>query len=416
MNVLFIDNNLGLDHALRLGKECYVFYFNEWRNNYIKADEWVVGMGFEKISPGMMKILDPLQISDIDLVFMADSAFGIMGDYYREHGIDVFGPSIGSDRLELWREWAAAKMNEYGIKTPKYERVVGYENLVESVKGRDVFVKVSAFRGSFETAHVTDVSMLHAAMENSGLGPLRDSLVFLVSEKIDGVEVGVDLWWNGREFLRPYHLGNEVKGYATCFGKWVSESRWDEVLGRFENLLRNEAPTFRGEISLEAIYNESGFFVLDITPRLARPAGSLMYYSLSGRYIDVVKAVARGELVEYSLKGIWTAQVGLSSCVERNWCYVCDVEDVVDDMFFTAKASVIDGKVWITPRTDGNDVVFFVGRVGNDFKDVVKGVYSRASEIAMGGDLGLVGGAWQKYRDLYLPMMERYGFDWGKNL
>lgn len=414
MSVLFIDNNLGLDHALQLGRETSVYYFSEWRTNFVKADEWMIGMNFERISPGMQRIADYMELFEpeaVDILFIADSGFGRVGDAFRREGGRVFGPSAGSDRLELWREWAAAKMREHGIGTPKYEKVVGYDNLLESVKGRDVYVKVSAFRGSFETLHVTELADLHVGLENSGLGPLRDSIMFLVSEKIEGVEVGIDLWWNGREFLRPYHLGNEVKGMSACFGKWVEESSWDEVLGRMENLLRAEADGFCGEISFEAIYNEEGLYVLDITPRLARPAGSCMYYSLDMPYIDVVEAVADGEEAELRLKNRWSVQIGVSAS-SSGWSYVCPVEKYTPEISLTARSCVVNGGIWLTPHNPRDETVLYSVACSDSLEDAVKKAYDKASWLAMEGDITLIGGAWTVFREKYIPKLEKYGYEW----
>lgn len=407
MSILFIDNNLGLDHAIRLAQETEVFYWSEWRTGYMKAEEWLVGYGFEKIAEGFRKVKSYLENRDVDLVFIADSGFGDVGDYFRERGIPVFGPSSGSDRLELWRDWAAEAMNAYGIKTPEYETVVGLEELMEVVKReKEVFVKVSTFRGNFETCRVTGVEDLESVLQSSGLGPVLNRLPFLVSKPIEGVEVGIDMWWNGREFVRPYHLGCEVKGYNACFGKWVNESIWDEDLKKFETLLQDVAPLFRGEISLEAILNENGLHVLDITPRLARPAGSLMYYSLSGSYTDIVKAVATGETPEVSLTHAYTAQVGVEASEKKRWSHVGANRE---GMALTARGVMLGEDIWIAPHFEDGVVLYFMGK-GEGLESAVKEAYDRAGDFVMeSGDFHLIGGAWAKFKEKYIPKMEQYG-------
>jgi phosphoribosylamine--glycine ligase len=407
--ILFIDGQLALDHALRLATEGEdVAYWCEWRSNYVKAEDWLTGYGFDSLAGSFQRVRSYLEKMDVDLVFVADSGYGDVGDFYRDLGVDVFGGCVESDRLELWRDWAAELMNAYGIKTPKYEKVTGYQELAAKVREKgEVYVKISAFRGNMETCHVENLKELHAALQRSNLGPVLDHLTFLVSEPIEGVEVGVDAWWNGRDFLRPYHLGNEVKGFNACFGKWVWESLWDGVLKRFGRLLRERAPRFRGEISLEAILNEDGLHVLDITPRIARPAGSLMYYSLDGLYSDVVRGVASGETPDYSVSEPYTAQIGVTTSETKNWNYI---GEPIDGMAVTARGTFLGDGLWLAPHENDGVVLYFL-ECGNSLEEAVNGAYEKANRFVMeNGGFNLIGGAWQKFKTKYIPEMNKYGY------
>ncbi|MEM3040642.1 MAG: hypothetical protein QXG97_01280 [Nitrososphaerota archaeon] len=238
---------------------------------------------------------------------------------------------------------------------------------------------------------------------------MKEDVVFLVSDKIEGVEVGIDLWWTGKEFVRPYHLGNKVKNRG-CFGKWVYDSSWDEVLGRFENLLKAKAKAFRGEISFEAIFNEEGFHALDVTPRLVRPAGSLMYYSLEDDYYPVIQSIAVGDSPEANVKAGYTAQVNMVH--DYGWVKVCDVDDLREEIALTGRAMVVGGSVYIhTNETHGSSLVSCLG-IGKSAEESAVRAYDVATRLAMYGEMNIVSGAWQKYTEEYLPRMSKFGYEW----
>lgn len=85
--------------------------------------------------------------------------------------------------------------------------------------GYPFFLKVDMLRGNLETSKIENKTALLATINKAGFGPFQKNIRFIVSKPIEGIELGVDAWFNGEEFIRPYHWGNEVKGSDCCFGK-----------------------------------------------------------------------------------------------------------------------------------------------------------------------------------------------------
>lgn len=386
MNVVFVDNYLALDHALRLGVEgAEVAYFNEWRwGASPKLADYMIGEGFDEIRP----VVDyhNLLRGWADVVFIADSGFGVLGDSLRREGIPVYGPSEGTDFLEMNRWRAAELMRDLGIKTPDYKLLTGVGELysyVEAHRDSELYVKVNVVRGDVETFAIKRPEDLSAMITKAKMGPFAHTFQFLVSHKIEGIEIGVDAWFDGRDFIRPYHFGNEVKGYGTCFGKWVTESIWDDVLDRISPFLRRVG--FTGSISFEAILNETGLYVLDVTPRIARPAGSLQYYSVQD-YSSVVFRVATGENVELALNGTYTAQVGLSSLHDHDaWVRLCSKDDWRNWgwLALSTRCAVYNGDVWyyVPPQ----EIDIYTLAVGDDWVGTLKRAFGRANELGHEG-------------------------------
>jgi len=403
----YYDNKLGLDHAVALAKEGHrVKYFHEWRFRYMRLEDYMVGRNLHENLQVVEDFFRAIH-EGVDVAFIADVGYGYLGDYLRDVlGIPVFGASVLGDKLELYRVWAAEKMKEAGIKTPLYREVVGVDPLIDlgNRLGWDFFVKVNMIRGNMETQRVKSAKELKTIIESAGFGPLRDNVKFIVSEPIEGVELGVDAWFNGDEFVRPYHFGNEVKGTGCCFGKWVNESVWDPVLDRMEKILKGR---YFGTISFEGIYDGSDIYVIDVTSRLAKPASSLQHLSVKGRYGDIVWCVARGKEVEVNPRGKYTVQLGFSFEEPESW--VC-LGEPRDDIVVCLYAFGLDGKIWLHTRDDLSSVVFYVD-VGDDFSTLVSRAVSEGYKYAKEHGLLFSDVGVRAYKET-IEKMKELGIDW----
>jgi len=403
----YYDNRLGLDHALAIAKEGYrVRYFHEWRYRYMSLEDYMVGRNLHERLEVVEDFFRAMH-SGVDVAFIADVGYGYLGDYIRDViGVPVYGASVLGDRLELNRIEAANTMRLVGIKTPQYHEITGVENLIDlgDRLGWDFFLKVNAVRGNMETARISSKRELITLIESAGFGPLRDNVKFIVSRPIEGVEVGVDAWFNGEHFLRPYHFGNEVKGTGCCFGKWVTESIWDPVLDRMEKILRGR---YWGTISFEGIYDGSDIYVIDVTSRLAKPAGSLQHVSTRGKYGDIVWQVARGKEAEIEPRGKYTVQIGLNFVEPNSW--VC-LGKPRDDIVVCLYAFGLDGDIWVNTREDLNGVVFYVD-VGDDFSSLVSKAANESYRYAREYDLIYSDAGLRAFKEM-LEKLRQFGIDW----
>lgn len=91
--MLFIDNDLALDHALWLGRSgAEVLYFNEWRRD-LTVSEYLYGVGFDEVT----NVIDYHNVLDsVDYMFIADSGYGQLGDWLRRRGHHVCDPARGN--------------------------------------------------------------------------------------------------------------------------------------------------------------------------------------------------------------------------------------------------------------------------------------------------------------------------------
>jgi len=404
MRIAFVDNRLALDHALALAHEGHdVYYFHEWRYRYGRVED-LIGWGLHKNLHPVPEIWG--WIDECDLVVIADVGYGYLGDYLRKKvGKPVFNGSVFGDNLENARLYAASVMDSVGVKHPKYHEVIGVERLIEFADefGYPFYLKVDMLRGNLETSRIEDKTSLLATINKAGFGPFQNSVRFIVSEPVEGVELGVDAWFNGEEFIRPYHWGNEIKGSGCCFGKWVDESVWDDVLDRMAKVLRGR---YWGTMSFEAIYDGEDLYVLDITSRFAKPAGALQYFSFPRHYGEILLDVASGEYPELEPKAKYTAQINLDLPEPNTW--VC-LGKYRPELAVSEYGLGLNGDIWIFNRDETGNLVHYLA-VGDDLEPLLReadmGAFRLAEELGLGySSLGV-----KKFR-LVWERMKAMGLD-----
>jgi hypothetical protein len=403
---LVYDTGLALDHALSLGRRGNkVFYFLEWRTRYPRIENYIAGEGFSEI----IKIMDYGEILDtVDVIMFTDAGFGALADLFRAKGKRVFGASIKGEMLEYDRAFMLREFEKLGVKVPPYKIVHGVDELMANiVDGKAQFVKLNIFRGNLETYKVMNKNEMKIALEESKFGVLSDRMDFIIEEEVDGIEIGVDLFFNGKHFLRPYHFGNEVKGSDGTFGKWVVNSVWDDFLSKIEPWLAESG--YRGAISFEGIYNGSDIVLLDVTSRLPYSCGSLLHRYIEN-YDEVVYAVAGGEEVEVKVGKTYTAQLIFEREDVNRWTPV-HIEGLLQplNIAFPMNMIKVNGELWYLP-SDTHNVAVLMGS-GDSFDESIDEVM-KVSECIKAPDCSVGVDAIYRYRKDYLPELSKYGLEW----
>jgi hypothetical protein len=138
-----------------------------------------------------------------------------------------------------------------------------------------VAVKMNVFRGTMETQLVSDLRELDVFFSQSNLEPIQDKLSFLVEGEAEGVEWGIDTYFDGEGFVRPYAISPEAGGERTCFVRLVEKSFVDDfILNKIEPWLRDAG--FKGFLSIEFFVAKEGVQVTDYTIRLPYPGAGLL--------------------------------------------------------------------------------------------------------------------------------------------
>jgi hypothetical protein len=385
---LIYDTNLALDQALGLAKAGNkVYYFLEYRTTYPKIEDYISGFGFDSIE----KIDDYATVlDDVDVIMFTDVGFGSLADYLRMEGKNVFGASKRGERLEIDRRLLIEEFEKLGIGLPKYKILRGVSALVGYIKanegrGKRFWVKINKFRGNMETCSCTNAEEIKVLIGQSGFGILGEKLEFIVTDEVNGVEIGIDTFFNGKEFLHPYHLGDEIKDAGTK-GKWVKDSLWDELLLEKLQPWLSKAG-YRGAFSMEAIYDGSDIHCLDATCRLPYPPSCVFTKNIDN-WGDVVEAVAKGEHIDVKPRYPYDVEINVNASEYLNkWRQIYVDDDVLEKVGFK-RTILVNGNYWFVPSE--LTLASAVG-VGNTYEEslsdaekVAKGIYAFGVTWEMG--------------------------------
>jgi phosphoribosylamine--glycine ligase len=205
-------------------------------------------------------------------------------DALRREGYNVIGSSAFGARLENDRGFAQALLKSLGFATAP---VFKFADRGEAMRfladrpGRYVFKSNGPDAATFVGHHSkgADVSALLAG--TTPVGP-----TFILMDFLEGVEMGVGAYFNGKEFLRPACLDWEHKRFFPGdlgeltgeMGTVVTYSRTESFFARtlapMQSLLKQHG--YCGYINLNTIVNEEGIWPLEFTCRFGYPGYAIL--------------------------------------------------------------------------------------------------------------------------------------------
>lgn len=318
MSIKYLVFDVGLyceqANALAEGGKNYVRYFTPWFDKDPHYLDFAPGKGFEYLEK-VLYFEDNIDWADA-IVFW-DVAGNALCHYLRKTlpQKPIWGAGLG-ERLEndrvMLKEWC----KQFGLPVNKYHVCHGVLELKDHIKKNpNKYVKINIFRGDMESFYAKDYESIEMVLDHfeSAFGPHKEEYDFIVEDPIEtDVEIGVDTFFNGKDYLEPYFIGYEY--HKNLYVAHVT----DELPVPLEETLSAFAPLFqkmgyRGALSTEEkVVSEKEHYFLDACMRLPNPLSAL-YPVMIENWSEVVYKVSKGEYVELDIKHKYVGAYALNS-------------------------------------------------------------------------------------------------------
>jgi phosphoribosylamine--glycine ligase len=248
-----------------------------------------------------------------DFTIFDANEHGEKAEMLRAKGVKVWGGSVLADRLENDRAFGMEVLTRAGIPVPKtqhFKNAAEAKALVEAFKDSDrMVIKLDDPKASKSSSYVaSDKADMLARIE--GWTTTEDdqanlNLGGIVQEFIKGVEISIEGWFDGEDFLYPYNITMEDK-------KLLNDDKGPNT-GCGQNLVKQLKPAhpklarllmeplipvlkrgrFIGQIDVNCIVDRDGnAFALEFTPRAGYDATPTLVMGLPGYGEAVARALS----------------------------------------------------------------------------------------------------------------------------
>ena len=217
--------------------------------------------------------------------------FGALQDSLRADGFAVVGGSAFGDRLENDRAFAQQLLAGLGLQVAAAEAFSDAGAAAAYIDARPGRYVLKFSGHGFEShdnyvgrlADGSDVkAVLAARLRARGDAPTR----FILMDHVDGIEMGVGAYFDGKDFLTPACLDWEHKRFfagdqGELTGEMGTVATFDRSARFFERTLARVAPLLRanrhvGYVNLNTIVNERGIWPLEFTCRFGCPGYAVL--------------------------------------------------------------------------------------------------------------------------------------------
>lgn len=353
LKILVRDSGQFISVAQRLARDvARVYYCGARPAEFPQMSDYLIGYGLDEIEV----VESPWDVLDsVDLLVYPDLYFGAEQAQMVKLGKPVWGTRHGED-LELDRVLLKQILKAKGMPVSDYDVIVGMTKLRAFLKANpDVYVKMSKYRGSWESAHSEDYPTIEPMLDEVAhqLGAFKEIAEFICEAPIpDAVEVGYDGYSVDGQFPSLGLSGVECKdkGYVGAMKSYASLPK--EVRDVNASLIDSMKETqFRSMFCTEIRIGRDGKpYLIDFTARMGSPPNQLQQ-ELFTNFTDILWQGANGKLVDPTPQAKFGAQLILcSDFAGKNWQPV-NFPDSIKDHVKLNNAVKIKGQNYVVPQS-----------------------------------------------------------------
>lgn len=386
LHLRVIDKGIFLPIARRLAREVgKVSYWTPHEKAFPTVRD-CIGDGF----PDVERVYSEWKDKDsVDCWCFFDIGFDGMQQELLSQGRIVWGARNG-DFLEINRGKFLDSLKASSLEVPPHTKVVGMDALRDHLRDKeDKFIKISRFRGDWETMHWRDWRQDESELDARSvkLGPWKEVITFYVCDKIETeIEDGADMWCIDGKFPSVVVHGMEAKdkAYLGTFQKYddlpeelrrVSDA-YGPILAGYD---------YRSFFSTEVrITEERRSYFIDPTLRAGSPPSQVMC-EMIGNLGDIIWRGAQGEVVDPEPSAKFGVQALLCVKGDRMTWRTVDFPPELDQWVKCGFCTQIGGRTCFPPDPEATagEIGWLVG-VGDTAENAINHLRQNADMLPCG--------------------------------
>ncbi len=247
---------------------------------------------------------------DDGIIVFEEAGRGGEQDELRAAGLNVVGGSAWGDRLEKDRGYGQQVCADMGLQiagSRSFDAFEAARAFIVGHPGRYVLKYDGAGFGAADTyvGQLSDgrdlLAVLAAKLRQRGAEPTR----FLLQDRMEGIEMGVGAYFDGRDFIGPPCLDWEHKRFfpgdlGEFTGEMGTVATFDRSRRFFEATLAKLAPLLRehahvGYLNLNTIVNAEGIWPLEFCARFGYPGFAVLEPLQATDWATLLKRMVCGQ-------------------------------------------------------------------------------------------------------------------------
>ncbi len=273
----------------------------------LNPDDMEVGEGFVEMVKDWNEWIDWADV----IVFDDVLGQGKKAVELRKKGKIVIGGTEYTDKLEDDREFGQEELKRLGVNILPYKIFTNFDEAIEFVKqnperyvlkpcGEAANLKGLLFIGEEDDGR--DIIQVLNDYKNAWAKKIP---AFQLQKRINGVEIAVGAFFNGKEFIYPININFEHKklfpgNLGPSTGEMGTSMFWsgpnklfNSTLKKMEGKLADEG--YIGYIDLNCIVNSQGIYPLEFTSRFGYPCIFIQEESMLSPIGDFFYELAQGK-------------------------------------------------------------------------------------------------------------------------